>query len=78
MEWYKARLVAKGLTQIFGVDYYNMWAPVAKLGSIRLILATAAQNQEPVDMFDFHSAFLNGKLDSDEEVYMEQPEGYEE
>ena len=29
-------------------------------------------------MFDFHSAFLNGELDSDKEVYMEQPEGYEE
>ena len=74
----KARLVAKGFTQIFGVDYYDTWAPVAKLRLIQLILATAAQNQWPVDMFDFHSAFLNGELDSDEKVYMEQPEGYKE
>ena len=78
MEWYKARLVTKGFTQIFSVNYYDTWAPVAKLGLIQLILARATLNQWPVDMFDFHSAFLNGKLDSDEEVYMEQPEGYEE
>ena len=77
VERYKARLAAKGFTQVFGVDYYDTWAPVAKLGSIRFLLATAAQNRWPVDMFDFHSAFLNGELDSDEEVFMEQPEGYE-
>ena len=45
VEWYKARLVTKGFTQIFGVNYYNMWAPVAKLRLIQLILATATQNQ---------------------------------
>ena len=78
VERYKARLVAKGFTQVQGVDYYDTWAPVAKLGSIRLLLAVAAQNGWPVDMFDFHSAFLNGELDSDEEVFMEQPQGYEE
>ena len=43
-----------------------------------VLLATAAQNGWPVDMFNFHSAFLNGELDSDEEVFMEQPQGYEE
>jgi len=64
--------------QVHGVDYYDTWTPVAKLASIRLLLAIAAQNSWPVDMFDFHSAFLNGELDSDEEVYMEQPSGFEE
>ena len=78
VERYKARLVAKGFTQVFGIDYYDTWAPVAKLGSIRLLLATATQHGWPVDMFDFHSAFLNGELDSDEEVFMELPQGYEE
>ena len=61
-----------------GVDYYDMWAPMAKLASIRLLLAIATQNQWPIDMFNFHSAFLNGQLNSDEEVFMEQPQGYEE
>ena len=42
------------------------------------LLATAAQHGWPINMFDFHSAFLNGQLDSDEEVFMEQPQGYEE
>ena len=78
VEWYKARLVAKGFTQVFGIDYYDMWAPVAKLGSIWLLLAVATQKSWPIDMFDFHNAFLNGKLNSDEEVFMEQPQGYKE
>ena len=61
-----------------GIDYYDTWAPVAKLTSIHLLLAIATQNKWPIDMFDFHSAFLNGQLDSDEEVFMEQPQGYKE
>ena len=60
------------------MDYYEMFAPVAKLTSIRTILAIAACNNWPIDMFDFHSAFLNGQLDEDEEVFMEQLPGYEE
>ena len=70
--------MAKGFTQVHGIDYYDTWAPVAKLASIHLLLAIAAQNGWPVDMFDFHSAFLNGELNSDEEVFMEQPHEYEE
>ena len=73
---YKARLIEKGFIQVFGIDYYNMWAPMAKLGLIHLLLATAAQHGWPINMFNFHSAFLNSKLDSDEEVFMEQPQGY--
>ena len=78
IERYKARLVAKGFTQVYGVDYYETFAPVAKLASIRTILAIAARNNWEIEMFDFHSAFLNGILDSDEEVFMEQPPSYEE
>jgi Reverse transcriptase (RNA-dependent DNA polymerase) len=78
VEQYKARLVAKGFTQVQGIDYYNMWAPMAKLRSIHFLLATAAQNGWPIDMFNFHSAFLNGELNSDKEVFMEQSQGYEE
>lgn len=78
IERYKARLVAKGFTQVQDVDYYETWAPVAKLSSIRTVLAIAARNGWPIDMFDFHSAFLNGELDANEEVYMEQPPDHEE
>ena len=78
IERYKAQLVAKGFTQVHRVDYYDTWAPMAKLASIHLLLAIATQNQWPIDMFNFHSAFLNRQLDSDKEVFMEQPQGYEE
>jgi transposase InsO family protein len=74
---YKARLVAKGFTQIYGVDYYETYAPVARLTSFRLLLALAARNGWTVDNFDFDSAYLNSKLGDDEVIYLEQPAGYE-
>ena len=74
---YKARLVARGFTQIYGVDYYETYAPVARLTSFRLLLAIAARNGWAVDNFDFDSAYLNSKLADDEVVYIEQPPGYE-
>ena len=77
IEKYKARLVAKGFTQIYGVDYYETYAPVARLSSFRLLLAIAARNGWPVDAFDFDAAYLNSKLDEDEVIYMDQPPGYE-
>jgi len=72
---WKARLVARGFTQVYGVDYFETFAPVAKLASIRTILAIAARNNWDISMFDFHSAYLNGELDED--IYMEQPPYYE-
>jgi transposase InsO family protein len=77
VEKYKARLVAKGYSQVYGEDYFETFAPVARLASIRTILAIAAQNDWEIDTFDFHSAYLNGQLDDDEEVFMEQPPGFE-
>ena len=68
---YKARLVAKGFTQIYGVNYYEIYALVTRLTSFRLLLALAAQNGWPVNTFDFDSTFLNGELGDDEVVYME-------
>ena len=74
---YKARLVARGFTQIYGIDYYETYAPVARLTSFRLMLALAARKGWAVDNFDFDQAYLNSKLDDDEVVYVEQPPGYE-
>ncbi|OJT10684.1 Retrovirus-related Pol polyprotein from transposon TNT 1-94, partial [Trametes pubescens] len=60
---------------VYGVDYYETFAPVAKLASFRLILAIAARNGWSAETFDFNSAYLNSKLD--EEVYLEQPPDHE-
>ena len=76
IEKYKAWLVAKGFTQIYGIDYYETYAPVAKLASFRL-LALAAHNSWPVDTFNFNSAYLNSPLGENETIYLGQPIGYE-
>src|SRR6266850_2420191 len=74
---YKARLVARGFTQIFGVDYYNTFSPIAKLASFRSVLALAAWFDWDIKSFDFNGAYLNGELDEDEEIYMQAPSEYE-
>ena len=71
---YKCRLVAQGYTQAQGIDYHETFAPVARFGSIRTLLATAAQREMYVHQMDVHTAFLNRKLDED--IYMCQPEGF--
>lgn len=71
---YKARLVAKGFTQVHGVDYEETFAPVARLDSLRLLLALAAVFDWDVHQIDIKTAYLNGELD--EEIYMDQPKGF--
>ena len=74
---YKARLVARGFTQIYGVDYFDTYSPVAKMASFRAILAIAARHDWDIESFDFNGAYLNGTLNDDEEIYMKEPPGYE-
>ena len=70
---YKARLVAKGYRQVQGVDYDETCSPVAKLKSVRIMLAIAAFYDYEIWQMDVKTAFLNGFLK--EELYMMQPEG---
>ena len=72
---YKARLVAKGYSQEHGIDYTEVYAPVARMDTIRTILAIAAHRSWEVHQLDVKSAFLHGVLS--EEVYVQQPKGYE-
>jgi hypothetical protein len=74
VEQYKARLVARGFTQTYGVDYNETFALVAKLTSIRCILALATLEDIKIHQMDVKTAFLNDELE--EEIYMEQPQGF--
>ena len=71
---YKARLVVKGYAQIFGVDFSETFAPVARLDTIRLLLAVAAQKGWKVFQLDVKSVFLNGFLKK--EIFVEQLDGF--
>jgi hypothetical protein len=71
----KARLVCKGYTQIEGIDFEETFAPVARMEAIRFLLAYACSKNVKVYQMDAKSAFLNGELE--EEVYIEQPEGFQ-
>lgn len=71
---YKARLVAKGYAQEHGIDYEEVYAPVTRLETVRLLLALAAKRSWQVHHLDVKTAFLNGEITED--VYVSQPEGY--
>jgi hypothetical protein len=71
---HKARLVVKGYAQIFGLDFFDTFAPVARQDTIRMLLAISAQKGWKIYHLDVKSAFLNGFLE--EEIYIEQPEGF--
>lgn len=71
---YKARLVAKGYVQKKGVDYEEVFAPVAHLETVRLLLGLSAKEGWEVHHLDIKAAFLNGDLV--EELYVVEPEGF--
>ena len=73
---YKARLVAKGFTQQQGIDYNEIFSPVSKIATWRILIAIAAAKGWDLFQDDVPSAFLKGSLK--EVIYMEQPEGYQE
>ena len=72
---FKARLVARGDSQVYGINYDEVYAPVVRFVSLRIILHLAAIYDLDVDQGDFCNAFLNGKL-AEKDIYMTQPEGY--
>ena len=74
LEWHKARVVAKGFTQKYDIDYQETFAPVAKMKTIRILLALAAHRGWSLQQYDVKNAFLHRDLT--EEIYMALPPGY--
>ncbi len=71
---YKARLVTKGYAQTYGIDYEKTYSPIAKMTTIRVIIAMAAAKGWSLHQMDVKNVFHHGDLQ--EEVYMEQPPSY--
>jgi transposase InsO family protein len=76
IEKYKARYVARGFSQVPGLDYKETYAPTARPETIRLIFALTAQLDCVLEQMDVKSAYLHSAID--EEVYLDQPKGFEE
>lgn len=74
-ERFKARLVIRGNEQESGIDYEETFASVCRYESIRLLLAIAVTKHLKMKQFDVKTAFLNGQLE--DEIFMEQPEGFQ-
>ncbi|XP_013589286.1 PREDICTED: uncharacterized protein LOC106297627 [Brassica oleracea var. oleracea] len=71
----KTRLVTRGYTQVYGEDYLDTFAPVAKLHTIRIVLSLAVNLEWDLWQMDVKNAFLQGELE--DEVYMRPPPGME-
>ena len=71
---FRARLVAKGFAQKEGVDYNEIFSPMVKHTSIRVLLSLVAHGDLELEQLDVKTAFLHGDLD--EEIYMYQLEGF--
>ena len=76
LDRYKARLVVKGCSQQEGVDYEETFAPVMKFAIFRMLLARGAMEDMELHQVDVKTAFLHGDLD--EEIFMFQPDGFQE
>lgn len=75
IEKYKARFVARGFSQEEAIDYEETFAPTARYITIRSLISLATSMKWKVHQMDVKAAFLNGTID--EEVYIEQPLGFE-
>jgi hypothetical protein len=59
---YKSRLVAKGYAQTYGIDYEKTYSPIAKMTTVRVIIAMAAPKRWSLHQMDVKNVFLHGDL----------------
>jgi hypothetical protein len=71
---FKARLCGKGFRQLFGVDYFITYAPVATFNSLRIFITVCVSIDYEIDNIDIKTAFLHAPLE--EEIYIKIPDGY--
>ena len=71
---YKARLVVKGFQQKKGIDYLEIFSPIVKMSTIRLVLGMVVAKNLHLEQLDVKTAFLQGDLE--EKIYMIQPEWF--
>ena len=76
VERYRARLVVKGYAQKEGVDFNEIFSPVVRMTTVRVVLAMCATYDLHLEQLDVKTAFLHGNLE--EEIYMLQPEGFKQ
>ncbi|KAE8678427.1 Detected protein of confused Function [Hibiscus syriacus] len=76
VEMYRARLVVKGYAQKEGIDFNEIFSPVVRLTTVRVVLAMCATLNLHLEQLDVKTVFLHGNIE--EEIYMLQPEGFEE
>ena len=67
-------MIAKGFTQVYGIDFEETFLPVAWFETVHILLALAALEDWDIESLNVKTAYLYGELD--EEIYMDQPEGY--
>ena len=75
-EKYKARFVAKGYSQVQDIDYQETFAPTARMSTVRTLLQRTVQQDMIVHQMDVKTAYLNAPIDC--EIYIKQPEGFEQ
>eukprot|EP00253_Pinus_taeda_P019253 PITA_19253 len=74
VEKYKSQLVAKGYSQVSGIDFGDIFSPVSKVDSIRLLLSFVVDFYFELEQMDVKTTFIHEDLK--EEIYMKQPEGF--
>jgi Reverse transcriptase (RNA-dependent DNA polymerase) len=72
---YRARLITQGFSQVPGVDFFETYAPIAKMASMCILLAMAVCHDFEIHQVDIKSAYLNGEFEEGEVIYMCLPPG---